>query len=115
MSKFAACIDYKPKRFKVENVRDGHVSELANILPIEGATVSLPGTKVSGVLGWDNLRKRLSNIWFPHVQETQLIGVLRSLSGISSLVNIGKELKQLVIDPIENYQDSKTLARGNRY
>lgn len=105
-------IDYKPKHFNIESIPIGNLQEFANIFAIEGAHIELPLTKISGVLGWKALLNQLVGVYLPHLKDTHFLSLIGSISGIKSVVTVGKDIKDFFVVPYTQYVESGELASG---
>lgn len=105
-------IDYKPKNIDFAGIRSGNASELMNLFTLDSSEIKLAKVKIYGILGFPKLGEELARLWLPHIQKTQLGGILSGVSPIRSLVNIGSGFKDLVFIPVEEYRKDKRLVRS---
>lgn len=105
-------IDYKPKYFSYDNIKEGQYTELANVFQLEGAKLNLSAVKLNGVNGIQKLLDRLSQEWVPHIKNTQLIHMLSGVSPIRSMVNLGSGVADLFLLPIQQYRKDGRVIKG---
>ncbi|KAI8333041.1 hypothetical protein BC941DRAFT_516431 [Chlamydoabsidia padenii] len=105
-------IDYKPKYFNYDNIKEGQYAELANVFQLEGAKLNLSAVKLNGINGIQKLLDRLSQEWVPHIKNTQLLHMLSGVSPIRSMVNLGSGVADLIILPIQQYRKDGRVIKG---
>lgn len=105
-------IDYKPKYFNYDNIKEGQFAELANVFQLEGAKLNLSAVKLNGINGIQKLLDRLSQEWVPHIKNTQLIHMLSGVSPIRSMVNLGSGVADLFLLPIQQYRKDGRVIKG---
>ncbi|RCI05002.1 autophagy- protein 2, partial [Rhizopus stolonifer] len=106
-------VDYKPKHFKLGNVKEGQYLELIKLFHLDGAEVSLTHVKLTGIKGWSSLLDRLGQAWLPHLKQTsQVFHVASGVPPVRSLVNLGTGVADLVLLPIQQYKKDGRLMKG---
>ncbi|KAI9220135.1 hypothetical protein BC828DRAFT_334403, partial [Blastocladiella britannica] len=106
-------LDYKPKRVDLPALLErGHMVQLLNVFPLEGAHMTLRHVTVTGVQGWEALGAALLRDWIPHVRNTQLPGMVSGVGPLRSLVNIGSGVADLFLLPVEQYRRDGRVIKG---
>ncbi|KAI8353657.1 hypothetical protein EDC96DRAFT_466439 [Choanephora cucurbitarum] len=106
-------VDYKPKHFKLGNVKEGQYLELVKLFHLDGAEISLTHVKLTGIQGLQGLFDRLGQEWLPHLKQTsQVFNVASGVPPVRSLVNLGTGVADLVLLPIQQYKKDGRLMKG---
>ncbi|KAK3392173.1 hypothetical protein B0T20DRAFT_362262 [Sordaria brevicollis] len=105
-------LDFKPKRVDYAGLRSGHTTEFMNFVILEDSRLVLRHIIIYGTSGFDNLGKKLNDIWTDDVKSTQLPGVLAGVAPVRSLVNAGSGFKQLIEIPLREYKKDGRIFRS---
>ncbi|KAJ3237519.1 autophagy- protein 2 [Chytriomyces hyalinus] len=105
-------IDYKPKHVNLGSLRDGNLLEVFNFMPLEGAEMTLNHVRLNGVRGVEKLISLIRNQWLPDVTKNQYHRVVKGLSGVKPVANIGAGIADLILLPWRQYQKEGRVLRG---
>ncbi|KAJ3029773.1 UNVERIFIED_CONTAM: autophagy- protein 2 [Siphonaria sp. JEL0065] len=105
-------IDYKPKHVNLESLRGGNLLEVFNFVPLEGAEMTLNQVRLNGVQGMEKLIQLIRNQWLQEVTKNQSHRVVKGLSGIKPIANIGAGIADLILLPWQQYQREGRVIRG---
>ncbi|RKP36793.1 ATG C terminal domain-containing protein [Dimargaris cristalligena] len=107
-------VDYKPKQLGFDQIRDraAPLVGLVNLFPLQDAKMTLKGTQVTGIKGWDRLGAALVADWIPHITHTQIPGMVTGVSPIRSAINLGTGVVDLLVLPIEQYKKDGRVVKG---
>ncbi|KAJ8323200.1 hypothetical protein QVD99_000397 [Batrachochytrium dendrobatidis] len=105
-------IDYKPKHVDFSSLKNGSLIEFLNFVHLDSAELSLHRIRLAGVRGWDNLGKRIMNIWIPHIRTTQVSNMASGVSTVRPFVNIGAGVADLVLLPVEQFKKDGRIVKG---
>lgn len=108
-------IDFKVKE---KQAFPSHITEgiLGFVGGLEGAQLLLQRVNLSGVSGWNGLRKGVIDIWIPYVHNRDQVTRLMT-SGIvpvRTLINIGTGVADLIMLPLESWTRQGKFWRGLR-
>ncbi|KAI8615596.1 ATG C terminal domain-containing protein [Chytriomyces sp. MP71] len=105
-------IDYKPKHVNLKSLQDGNLLEVFNFVPLEGSEMTLNQVRLTGVKGVAKLIALIRNQWLPDVTRNQYHRVVKGLSGVRPVANIGAGIADLVLLPWRQYQKEGKILRG---
>ncbi|KAJ3116345.1 autophagy- protein 2, partial [Physocladia obscura] len=105
-------IDYKPKHINFTSLRDGNLLEIFNFLPMEGSEMNLNQVRLNGINGTDKLVTLIKMQWLKDVTSNQSHRVVKGLSGIKPIANIGAGIADLILLPWQQYQQEGKVMRG---
>lgn len=106
------CLDYKPKKVDYAGLKSGKSTEFMNFVILDKANIVLKHTIVYGVQGFDSLHTTLNDVWMPDVKRNQLPRIFAGLAPVSSLVNIGSGVVDIVTIPVQEYRKDGRLVRS---
>ncbi|OMJ29148.1 Autophagy-related protein 2 [Smittium culicis] len=112
--------DYKPKLYPLASkdlLPDSLnklplVVEILNLIAIEEASLSLRPIQLRGISGFDGLVAKAMQIWLPHVRESQIPGVVGSITPLKPLSNLGTAMVDMVVLPISEYKKNGKWYKG---
>jgi len=102
-------VDYKPKRINYTDLTCGDFRQLLNLFPLEGALLNLKHVHLVDVSGWKELADKIVGVWIPHVKWD---GIVRGIQPLRPLLNIGSGVADLVLLPLQNYQQNGRILAG---
>ncbi|KAG7665878.1 ATG2 [[Candida] subhashii] len=105
-------LDYKPKKIDYVGLRSGKAAEFANFFILDGSSLTLPSTKLYGVLGMDKIGIGLGKAYAPVFQSAKVIGIISGVAPLRSVFNIGGGFKDLIAIPIAEYKKDGRLLRS---
>lgn len=103
--------DYKPKKVDFAGLKAGRSAEFANFFILEGLDLDLKEVKVNGFLLLD-LGTKLGAIYGPHIQKTQIAGLLAGLPPVRTAFNLGSGVKELFTLPLREYKEDGRVIYG---
>lgn len=104
-------IDYKPKHIDIGSLTNGNFLEIMNFAVLTDAKMTLLAIHLSGISGWSKVVDETLNIWLPHIK-LQAPSVISGVTGVSSLVNIGGGIADLILLPLEQFRKDGHIIRG---
>ncbi|KAJ3062576.1 autophagy- protein 2 [Podochytrium sp. JEL0797] len=106
-------IDYKPKHLSLLNLHNGNLLEIFNLLPLEGAEMTLTQIHLhSGVQGFEKLIHLIRNQWVQEVVQNQPHRVVKGLAGVKPVANVAAGVVDLVLLPWRQYRKEGKVMRG---
>jgi hypothetical protein len=99
-------VDYKP-RHQMQSLSRGHVLD---VVPLEQAKISLPRRRVLGKESIGGIVDELVVDWMP-VLKSRVPELMGSISGISSIVRIGKGMMRL-LEIVSVRGDVRSVGKG---
>ncbi|KAL4808230.1 hypothetical protein BDV18DRAFT_134498 [Aspergillus unguis] len=105
-------LDFKPKRVDYGGLRSGRTTEFMNFFTLDEAEMVMKHIIVVGADGFDKLGQALNDAWMADIKKNQLPGILGSIAGVKSIVNVGSGVKDLVVVPIREYRKDGRVVRS---
>jgi autophagy-related protein 2 len=112
VDKISIKVDYKAKKIDFSSIKDGKLIELLNFVNLDGASLILEPVKLTAIHGLKKLIRKIIGIWIPHIRNTQVPNLASGISGLKTLVNIGAGFKELVYQPVNQYQKDGNIIKG---
>jgi len=109
-------MDYQPQNTDFQAIRDGNMTEVLNLLPIEGMEITLKNIKLHAVEGFDAALGQCASSWVDNIYHKQLYQYLAGVNipPLRSLSRLGQGAANLVLLPLRNYQDGRRIDHGIR-
>ncbi|KAI9345309.1 hypothetical protein BDR26DRAFT_893514 [Obelidium mucronatum] len=108
----APSVDNEPKSELFFPFVGGNLLEVFNFVPLEGAEMTLNQVRLNGVQGVEKLISLIRNQWLQEVTKNQPHRVVKGLSGIKPIANIGAGIADLILLPWKQYQREGKVLRG---
>ncbi|KAJ3205458.1 autophagy- protein 2 [Entophlyctis luteolus] len=105
-------IDYKPKEVSLDGLRGGNLLEVFNFVPLEGAEMTLNEVRLNGVNGTSNLVSLIRMQWLKEVTSNQPHRVVKGLTGVKTLANVGAGIADLILLPWQQYKVDGRVLKG---
>lgn len=105
-------VDYKAKRIDFESIKNGKYIEILNFVNLDGASLNLENVKLEGIKGWRRLFDKIISIWVPYIQRTQISSIASGVVGVKTLVNVGSGVRDLLTNPITQFQKDGRIIKG---
>jgi len=92
----------------------GDYTELLNLLPLNKVMLTLQEHRFCGVSGWPQLIDFVLKAWINDIMSSQLHRFISGSAPIRPLVNVGKDVANLVMLPVKEYRKDGRVLRGIR-
>lgn len=107
-------VDYKPKIVNTSALKDGHLIELLNVLPLEDMILRLSEVEMRNLTGWGSIISELACNWLADVSSTQMHKFLTRTTPLHPFATVGDGMKQFLMIPLEEYKQKGNVKKGFR-
>eukprot|EP00538_Stauroneis_constricta_P006062 CAMPEP_0119551746 /NCGR_PEP_ID=MMETSP1352-20130426/4920_1 /TAXON_ID=265584 /ORGANISM="Stauroneis constricta, Strain CCMP1120" /LENGTH=2017 /DNA_ID=CAMNT_0007597859 /DNA_START=85 /DNA_END=6138 /DNA_ORIENTATION=+ len=105
-------VDYYPKKFNMDALRDGSIVELVNLSPIDAMVITLNEVKVQDALGFGPAFSGAVSQWIGNICSTQLHKFLTYARPFEPFTNVAGGISDLVVLPYEAYANGDSVRRA---
>jgi len=101
-------VDYKPKQFNFNSLRDGQYGEILNILPLKDATLNFKSLKFYGLSG---INKLIQNVVEKYLPQTinQVPSIVLYIGPIRPFFKISEKMVDVIKNVYNNYQNEQPM------
>lgn len=111
--KFDIKIDYNPAEINLQALNQGDYLQLLNLFPLKGLTITLKRIRLTGVSGIPALLEQIIFAWVEDIYQNQLHRVISGTSALRGIANIGQNLHDLIVIPL-NRDASSNQGSNNK-
>ncbi|ORX46623.1 hypothetical protein BCR36DRAFT_100657 [Piromyces finnis] len=108
ISEIRIIIDYKPKQFSFNSLKDGQYGQILNILPIKDATLNFKSLKFYGLSGIDKLVQNIIEKYLPQAIN-QVPSIVLYIGPIRPFFKISEKMVDLIKNVYNNYQNEQPM------
>ena len=104
-------MDYKPKQFNFNSLRDGQYGEILNILPLKDATLNFKSLKFYGLSGINKLVQNVVEKYLPQTIN-QVPSIVLYIGPIRPFFKISEKMVDVIKNVYNNYQNEQPMIPG---
>ncbi|ORY77846.1 hypothetical protein LY90DRAFT_501162 [Neocallimastix californiae] len=108
ISNIRIIVDYKPKQFNFNSLKDGQYGEILNILPLKDATLNFDSLKFYGLSGINKLVQNVIEKYLPQAI-TQVPSIVLYIGPIRPFFKISQKMVDVIKNVYSNYQNEQPM------
>ncbi|ORX87760.1 hypothetical protein BCR32DRAFT_239867 [Anaeromyces robustus] len=101
-------VDYKPKQFNFNSLKDGQYGEILNILPLKDATLNFQALKFYGLSGINKLVQNIIEKYLPQTIN-QVPSIVLYIGPIRPFFKISEKMVDVIKNVYSNYQNEQPM------
>jgi len=105
-------VDYKPKQFDINKLKNGQIQEVLNVIPLKDATLNFESLEFNGVTGVNKLVQRIIEKHLPKVFD-QVPSIVLYIKPIRPFFKISQKMIDLIKNIYnKNYKNEQSMISG---